>query len=186
MILSGKLVRVGMIAMGLMAAPYLHAAEIRVVVEEARIVGAPKRVATLIIGNPLIADATLIPGGEMVITGKGYGTTNLIALDSRGEELARHSLTVVSAESGTLVMYGGRVRSTYSCDPQCARRFALGDDGDPATQVLRGGRQEGDQSGQSERKDRDKSESPCDTSDQTAVDGSKCGKRAASERPGGE
>ena len=27
------------------------------------------------IGNPLIADATVQPGGIMVITGKGYGVT---------------------------------------------------------------------------------------------------------------
>ena len=37
----------------------------------------PDKVATIVIGNPLIADAALQAGGLLVITGKGYGTTNM-------------------------------------------------------------------------------------------------------------
>ena len=36
----------------------------------------PDKVATIVIGNPLIADAALQAGGMLVITGKGYGSTN--------------------------------------------------------------------------------------------------------------
>ena len=39
------------------------------------------------IGNPLIADASVQPGGIMVVTGKGYGVTNLVALDRDGATL---------------------------------------------------------------------------------------------------
>jgi hypothetical protein len=35
------------------------------------------------IGNPLIADASIQPGGVMVITGEGHGTTTLIMLPIR-------------------------------------------------------------------------------------------------------
>ena len=45
----------------------------------------PERVATIVIGNPLIADATLQSGGILVLTGKGYGATNLLALDRVGQ-----------------------------------------------------------------------------------------------------
>ena len=45
----------------------------------------PDRVATIVIGNPLIADATLQSGGILVLTGKGYGSTNLLALDRAGK-----------------------------------------------------------------------------------------------------
>ena len=44
----------------------------------------PQLVATIVIGNPLIADAALQSGGILVITGKGYGTTNMMALDRTG------------------------------------------------------------------------------------------------------
>ena len=49
--------------------------------DQAEVMQLPDRVATIVIGNPLIADATLQSGGILVVTGKGYGATNLLALD---------------------------------------------------------------------------------------------------------
>ncbi|MGB7617491.1 MAG: pilus assembly protein N-terminal domain-containing protein, partial [Pseudolabrys sp.] len=43
--------------------------------DQAQILQLPDRVATIVIGNPLIADATLQSGGVLVVTGKGYGAT---------------------------------------------------------------------------------------------------------------
>src|SRR6266700_3819459 len=60
------------------------AADIDVTIDEAKLVKLPERVATLIIGNPLIADASVQSGGLVVITGKSFGATNFIALDSSG------------------------------------------------------------------------------------------------------
>ena len=62
---------------------------------KARLVKLPDRVTTIVIGNPLIADVTLQAGGLMVITGKGYGTTNLIALDRSGAVLFERNILVV-------------------------------------------------------------------------------------------
>ena len=41
----------------------------------------PERASTIVVGNPLIADLTIQPGGLAVITGKGYGATNFVVLD---------------------------------------------------------------------------------------------------------
>ena len=49
--------------------------------DQAKIIRMPDRVATIVIGNPLIADVSIQPGGVMVLTGKGYGTTNVVAMD---------------------------------------------------------------------------------------------------------
>ena len=54
----------------------------------------PERIATIVIGNPLIADASLQAGGLMVITGKGYGMTNIIALDRAGNVLMNKNIEV--------------------------------------------------------------------------------------------
>ncbi len=45
--------------------------------DQAKLLKLPERTATLVIGNPLIADAAVQPGGVLVITGKSYGMTNL-------------------------------------------------------------------------------------------------------------
>jgi hypothetical protein len=99
---------------------------IAVVLDQARLVKLPERVATLVIGNPLIADASVQPGGLMVVTGKGYGVTNLIALDRSGATLMEKQV-VVKGPSNTVVVYRGIARETYSCTPVCDPRVTLGD-----------------------------------------------------------
>jgi len=88
----------------------------------------PERVATVVIGNPLIADAALQSGGVLVITGKGYGTTNLLALDRKGDIVLDKTVQVLGASSSNLVVvYRGAERETYSCAPNCEHRITLGD-----------------------------------------------------------
>ena len=97
-----------------------------IVLDEARLIRMPDRTATLVIGNPLIADASIQSGGLMVLTGKGYGQTNLIALDREGNKLLEKTLLV--KRSGELVtVYRGILRESYSCAPQCEPRNTLGD-----------------------------------------------------------
>ncbi|MGN6570027.1 MAG: pilus assembly protein N-terminal domain-containing protein [Pseudolabrys sp.] len=97
-------------------------------VDQARIMRLPDGVATIVIGNPLIADATLQPGGILVLTGKGYGNTNLMALDRSGRVVLTHNIEVVAPKSADLVVvYRGMERESYSCAPVCERRIMLGD-----------------------------------------------------------
>jgi hypothetical protein len=63
----------------------------------------------------------------MVLTGKGYGVTNLIALDRGGSVLAEHLIQVQGPTDGVVVVYRGISQETYSCTPRCERRITLGD-----------------------------------------------------------
>ena len=97
-------------------------------VDQAHLLKLPDRVATIIIGNPLIADATLQNGGILVVTGKGYGATNLMALDRNGRVIMSKFVRVLGPSSRELVVvYRGVERETYSCAPQCQPRITLGD-----------------------------------------------------------
>lgn len=101
---------------------------VTVAVDQARIIKLPDRVATVVIGNPLIADATLQTGGILVVTGKGYGATNLVALDRGGRIVMDKTVQVLGAGGGDLVVvYKGVERESYSCAPDCERRITLGD-----------------------------------------------------------
>ena len=96
--------------------------------DQAHIMQLPDRVATIVIGNPLIADATLQGGGVLVVTGKGYGSTNLVALDRAGRVLLSHTVQVLGASAQDMVVvYKGIERETYSCASDCERRITLGD-----------------------------------------------------------
>jgi hypothetical protein len=99
---------------------------VTVVLDQAQIMQLPDKVATIVIGNPLIADVTLQAGGNMVITGKGYGATNMIVLDRAGATLLSKTIQVVGPRDA-VVVYRGVDRESYSCAPYCERRITLGD-----------------------------------------------------------
>lgn len=105
------------------------AAVFTVNVDQAQIMKLPDKVATIVIGNPLIADASLQAGGILIVTGKGYGSTNLLALDRGGKVVMDTTVQVVGAPGSSLVVvYKGVARESYSCTPECAPRITLGDD----------------------------------------------------------
>jgi Flp pilus assembly secretin CpaC len=104
-----------------------QAETVNIVLDQASILKLPEKVATIIIGNPSVADGSLQSGGLLVMTGKGYGATNLIALDSRGNALAEYALKVSAPKDGRVTIYRGVERETWSCVPNCERSVVLGD-----------------------------------------------------------
>jgi Flp pilus assembly secretin CpaC len=100
---------------------------ISVFLDRATVLKMPEKVATVIVGNPLIADVSLQPGGIMVLTGKGFGATNMLALDRSGAVLMEKSLQVLAPSENVLVVYRGAMQESYSCNPNCERRITLGD-----------------------------------------------------------
>ncbi|MBV9261064.1 MAG: pilus assembly protein N-terminal domain-containing protein [Pseudolabrys sp.] len=105
-----------------------HADTVTVRVDQAQILKLPDRVSTIVIGNPLIADATLQAGGILVVTGKGYGATNLLALDRQGRIVMDKTVQVArSGQSDVITVYKGIARESYSCAPDCGPRITLGD-----------------------------------------------------------
>jgi Flp pilus assembly secretin CpaC len=100
---------------------------IAVNVDQAKLVKLPGRVATIVVGNPLIADVTLQAGGIIVVTGKGYGATNFIAMDRGGEVLVDRVIQVEGPTDQLVTVYRGIDRESYSCMPICQRRVTLGD-----------------------------------------------------------
>jgi hypothetical protein len=111
-----------------LGAPAAQADTVTVSVDQALVMKLPERVATIVIGNPLIADAALQSGGILIITGKGYGSTNLLALDRSGRVVMDKTVQVLGASGSDLVVvYKGIERESYSCAPECKPRITLGD-----------------------------------------------------------
>ena len=101
--------------------------QIVVHLDEARVIKLPDRTATVVIGNPLIADISVQPGSLAVVTGKSYGATNIIIMDNSGAVLTEHNVEVQGPTDKIVVVYRGINRATYSCTPECAARVTLAD-----------------------------------------------------------
>jgi hypothetical protein len=98
-----------------------------VTIDQAKVVKLSPDIRTLVVGNPSIADVTMLKGGLMVVTGKGYGLTNLIALDAQGIIIDEMSIEVEPAKA-VLVVQRGNERESYWCNPLCMPTVQVGDD----------------------------------------------------------
>jgi len=116
----------------LLAAPHSALADtnepISVKVNMARILRISAPAATVIIGNPGVADVTIQDPQTLVLTGKSYGTTNLIVLDNSGNPVADTMVSVVQPTGDTITVFNGQARTTLSCNPICQQTITLGDD----------------------------------------------------------
>lgn len=111
-------------------------APIDVKVNMARVLRISSPAATVIVGNPGIADVTIQDPQTLVLTGKSYGQTNLIVLDSFGEPIADTLIEVVQMQAGVTTVFQGQLRTTLSCAPTCQPTVMLGDDTTFTTQTL--------------------------------------------------
>ena len=103
-------------------------ATIVAIVDQARLVKIPPGTQTLVIGNPTIADVTLLKKNNvMILTPKAFGETNFIALDGEGNPVAESMIEVV-AGANSLIVQRGAERQSYSCSPRCQPTERLGDD----------------------------------------------------------
>lgn len=100
---------------------------ILVQLDKAKVLQLPDKTSTIIVGNPIIADVTLLKRSNVItITGKGFGETNLIALDAAGNALGESLIQVVT-DGNSLVVQRGMDRESYNCAPTCQPTVNLGD-----------------------------------------------------------
>jgi hypothetical protein len=116
-----------LVAAVLQAGPAAAGDTVEVAIDQAKVLKLPDRVGTIVVGNPMIADVSVQSGGMLVVTGKGYGRTNVIVLDRAGNMLLEQTVQVQGPGDDVVVVYRGGERESYSCAPKCERRITLGD-----------------------------------------------------------
>lgn len=109
-------------------APAIASEQVLVPMDEARIIRLNRAPATVIVGNPLIADVTVQDERLLVVVGKTYGTTNIIALDEDGQELSSLDVSVRTGGNNNVQVFYGDTRISYTCAPRCERRIDIGDE----------------------------------------------------------
>jgi Flp pilus assembly secretin CpaC len=86
--------------------------------------------ASVALGNATVADVTVSDANTLLITGKAFGTTNLLVLDRNGQTILKTQLVVSSDNVGQLTIYRGSGTNTYSCIEKCRPAPVVGDAAD--------------------------------------------------------
>ncbi|CAN7164871.1 pilus assembly protein N-terminal domain-containing protein [Rhizobium sp. LjRoot30] len=99
---------------------------LRVYMDHARVLKLDRAVSKVIIGNSEVADATVADAKTIVLTGRSFGTTNLVLLDADGNAIVDERILVSIDEDSTVRVFRRTDRSVLSCTPNCEQHAAHG------------------------------------------------------------
>ncbi len=119
----------------LMVGPVL-AADLKVEVNHSSLHTLGQAASTVIVGNPAIADVSVSNSNTLVVFGRSYGTTNLIALDATGRQIANLDVNVTAASTGIMTVNKGTGQFSYACAPNCVRVINAADATEPTDALL--------------------------------------------------
>jgi Flp pilus assembly secretin CpaC len=92
---------------------------LRVYMDHARILRLDRPVSKVIVGNAQVADVTVADPKTIVLTGRNFGTTNIVLLDADGNAIVDERILVSIDEGNTVRVYRQTDRSVLSCTPNC-------------------------------------------------------------------
>jgi hypothetical protein len=120
---------------GGLSAVSAQAETINVFADQAKIMELPGEPATMIVGNPMIAEVT-VQNNVMAVHGRHFGTTNLIILDQDGKQLATYEINVQMGGGSVVQVFKGGARMSFNCEPACESIAVPGDESGYMDNVL--------------------------------------------------
>lgn len=99
---------------------------LRVYMNSARVLKLDRPVSKVIVGNAEVADATVADARTIVLTGRSYGTTNLVLLDADGNAIVDERILVSIDEASTVRVFKSTARTVLSCTPNCEEHAKTG------------------------------------------------------------
>ena len=97
--------------------------------DHSRVLSVSRPPATVIVGNPSIADVT-VQGNNVLLHARSYGDTNVIILDDEGNQLADYEVTVQHGGRNNVAIFKAGYRYSYVCAPLCEATLNVGDEKD--------------------------------------------------------
>ena len=105
---------------GALALPAVAGAEgIALTMNQAKIIKIARPANTVVIGNPEIADAAVQDSTTIVLTGRGFGVTNIVVLDEEGLPVVDEQIVVSRQTVNSVRVYRRADVQTLSCTPFC-------------------------------------------------------------------
>jgi len=96
--------------------------------DQSQLLRLPRPVSEVIIGNPSIADVAVQGPNLLVVTGKTFGVTNIIALDRERNVIQDQRVIVQRDEARVINLHKGSQRQSFTCSPNCTPTITIGDD----------------------------------------------------------
>jgi Flp pilus assembly secretin CpaC len=94
---------------------------ISVEIDQAQRVQLSGPAGSVIVGNPEIADVTVVDANTLYITGKGYGVTEVVAVDQIGRTVFQSQVVVTAGDgAGRVRVWRGAQATEMACAASCS------------------------------------------------------------------
>jgi len=74
---------------------------------------------SVVVGNPSVADVTVVDSHNLFVSGRGYGVTDVVVLDGAGRTIYANEIVVGLAHTGRVSVWRGAERTDMACAPNC-------------------------------------------------------------------
>lgn len=118
----------GIAAASLAVAGIAHAGQFTVEAGKSKPIRIKGKAASVVIGNPNIADVGVHDEHLLFVSGKTFGTTNLLVFDKDGKTLFSADLVVTTNTSNLITVNRAGRDYSYDCAPTCRAGLSIGDD----------------------------------------------------------
>lgn len=82
--------------------------------------------ASVVVGNPSIADVTVVDSHTLFVSGRGFGATDVVVLDQLGRTIYAGEVSVGGPAMGHVAVYRGGDRTDLACSPSCQPATHIG------------------------------------------------------------
>ena len=83
------------------------------------------RAASVVLGNPSVADVTVVDSRTLYVTGKALGSTDVVVLDPLGRTVYASDIQVVNGAGSHVTVYRAGQRADMACNPTCVSPVEL-------------------------------------------------------------
>jgi Flp pilus assembly secretin CpaC len=118
------------LAAGIVLAPMAQAEPFKVFVDQTVTLKLTAPADSIVIGNATVADVAVHDPLTLLVTGKAFGSTNLMVLDRNGRTIYSNMLAVGNNDDNELTIIRGAsgAANTYSCIDKCYATAKVGDE----------------------------------------------------------
>ena len=76
--------------------------------------------SSVIVGNPRIADVTVVNDRTLFVSGRGHGVTDVIVVDALGRTIYNGQISVIAPRDGQVRVWRGTQATEMACGAGCA------------------------------------------------------------------
>jgi hypothetical protein len=102
------------------AAPALAGPSLVVPIDHATRLHLAHPAGSVIVGNPSVADVTVVDAQTVFVTGRGYGVSEVVVVDPLGRTVWQGEVVVTAPQTGEVSVYRGGQVTEMACANVCA------------------------------------------------------------------